>query len=104
MAPATLARALEPFFTTKPVGKGTGLGLSMVQGFVRQSGGDVRIDSVPGRGTTVSMLLPRAAGHRPDAGSSARSAADKRPRVLVVDDQEVVRRTLSLFLGKAGFA
>ena len=61
MAPATLARALEPFFTTKPHGTGTGLGLSMVQGFARQSGGDVRIDSALGQGTTVNLLLPRAA-------------------------------------------
>ena len=103
MAPATLARALEPFFTTKPHGKGTGLGLSMVQGFARQSGGDVQIESALGRGTTVSLLLPRAVGQRPDAGSDARTQSDERPRVLVVDDQEVVQRTLSLFLGKAGF-
>jgi PAS domain S-box-containing protein len=102
MAPETLARALEPFFTTKPLGKGTGLGLSMVQGFARQSGGDVQIDSALGRGTTVSLLLPLAARRR-DAGFNAPTGADERPRVLVVDDQEVVRRTLSLFLGKAGF-
>jgi len=60
MDPETLERALEPFFTTKEEGKGTGLGLPMVQGFARQSGGDLRIESALGRGTTVSLWLPRA--------------------------------------------
>ena len=60
MPPETLARATEPFFTTKPVGKGTGLGLSMVQGFAQQSGGDLTIRSAPGQGTAVSLWLPRA--------------------------------------------
>ena len=54
----TLDRAFEPFFTTKATGKGTGLGLSQVYGFATQSGGDVRIDSTPGKGTTVTLLLP----------------------------------------------
>jgi len=105
MAPATLARALEPFFTTKPVGTGTGLGLSMVQGFARQSGGDVRIDSALGQGTTVNLLLPRAAVQLAASGLESGTQADHgRGRVLVVDDQEVVRRTLSMFLTKAGFS
>lgn len=59
MAAETLARAFEPFYTTKPVGKGTGLGLSQVHGFVKQSGGNVRLESVVGRGTTVNVYLPR---------------------------------------------
>ena len=59
MAPDVVARAFDPFFTTKPIGMGTGLGLSMIYGFARQSGGQARIDSEPGRGTTVRLYLPR---------------------------------------------
>ena len=59
MAPDTIARAFEPFYTTKPIGMGTGLGLSMVYGFVRQSGGQVRIYSELDQGTMVCLYLPR---------------------------------------------
>jgi signal transduction histidine kinase len=52
-------RAVDPFFTTKPQGKGTGLGLSMTFGFVRQSNGYLTIDSAPGKGTTMTILMPR---------------------------------------------
>jgi signal transduction histidine kinase len=60
MSDSIKARLFEPFFTTKEVGKGTGLGLAQVYGFVRQSGGDVRVESMVGRGTKITILLPRA--------------------------------------------
>ena len=93
MSAATLARAQEPFFTTKGVGKGTGLGLSMVQGFTAQSGGAMRIGSEPGKGTKVTLWLPRA------KESSAAAREETQPiqpaearslRVLLVDDDILV--------------
>jgi signal transduction histidine kinase len=66
MPPEVMERAFEPFFTTKPEGKGTGLGLSMAHGFVKQSGGHIRLASVPDQGTTVTIYLPRALQDTPD--------------------------------------
>jgi signal transduction histidine kinase len=59
MPPEVITRVFEPFYTTKPIGQGTGLGLSMIYGFVQQSGGQVRIHSQVGQGTTVRLYLPR---------------------------------------------
>jgi PAS domain S-box-containing protein len=70
MSEAVQARLFEPFFTTKEVGKGTGLGLAQVYGFVRQSGGSVRADSVVGRGTTFTILLPRSTSQAPEDASA----------------------------------
>ena len=100
MSPDTLAHAVEPYFTTKAVGQGTGLGLSMVEGFARQSGGDVRIESTPGQGTTVSLFLPRAVELTQTAVVQAEHS---RGHILIADDEATVRRTLSMLLRKAGF-
>jgi PAS domain S-box-containing protein len=93
MSEATLARAQEPFFTTKGVGKGTGLGLSMVQGFTAQSGGAVRIRSEPGKGTTVMLWLPRAEENlatADEATQPSQPAEARSLRVLLVDDDVLV--------------
>jgi two-component system, cell cycle sensor histidine kinase and response regulator CckA len=94
MPPQVVARAIEPFFTTKEVGKGTGLGLSMVYGFVRQSGGQIAIDSVPGRGTTINICLPSVLVAKFDEPTAERlplTAAARSTTVLVVDDDRAVR-------------
>ena len=93
MSEETLARAQEPFFTTKGVGKGTGLGLSMVQGFTAQSGGGMQLKSEPGRGTAVSLWLPRARENLdiPVADiEPAQHAVPRNLRVLLVDDDILV--------------
>jgi len=81
MPPDVVARAFEPFFTTKEVGKGTGLGLSQVYGFIKQSGGDVAIDSVPGEGTTISIYLPAV------VGPVEEPRAEHTESVLIVEDE-----------------
>lgn len=104
IAPEHLEKVFEPFFTTKPVGKGTGLGLSQIFGFARQSGGDVTIDSQVGKGTTVSIILPRsleAAGHasdrraRPGQEGKEELAVPGAVVLVVEDDPRVSRSTVS---------
>jgi PAS domain S-box-containing protein len=106
MSEAVRARAFEPFFTTKPAGRGTGLGLSAVHGFANQSRGEVTIDSTPGAGTTLTLLLPQAdAGAPADtlaAGATA-AGADTSPlpkalKVLLVEDDSEVAATLGELL------
>jgi signal transduction histidine kinase/CheY-like chemotaxis protein len=96
MPPDVVERAFDPFYTTKGVGKGTGLGLSQVFGFVKQSGGHVKIYSEPGEGTTVKLYLPRHFGRTPQ-GRTDRAGSAPVPRaadgeiILVVEDEERVR-------------
>ncbi|MBK8164419.1 MAG: response regulator [bacterium] len=104
MDEAVRARAFDPFFTTKDRGKGTGLGLSTVYGIVRQSGGDVFLDSRPGQGTTVTVCLPRVApGAAPEAAAPARIAAHATATILVAEDEPMVRELTADCLARAGF-
>jgi signal transduction histidine kinase/CheY-like chemotaxis protein len=107
MDPATLTRATEPFFTTKPKGRGTGLGLSMAKGFAEQSGGAFAIASAPDRGTTVTLWLPQTneavAAASPAAPAPAAREPAARPHVLLVDDDELVRETMIESLADSGF-
>jgi len=109
MAPDVVARAFEPFFTTKPIGQGTGLGLSMIYGFAQQSGGQVRIYSEVGQGTTVSIYLPRHYGAgatelEPDvAAPTALTQSGQVATVLVVDDEPTVRMLVIDILQDLGF-
>lgn len=96
MSPAVSQRAFEPFFTTKSEGRGTGLGLSMVYGFVKQSGGHIYIDSESGRGTAVTVYMPRIDAPSTLAAGPAKPTYDPAGRgelILVVEDEEAVRRS-----------
>ncbi|CAI8725797.1 PAS domain-containing protein [Pseudomonas soli] len=108
MEKPVLARAMDPFFTTKPLGQGTGLGLSMIFGFVRQSGGQLKIASIPGQGTSISMFLPRHHGAAqclrgkttgcvvaPQTQGSARNVA-------VVEDELAMRKVMGEVLEEMG--
>lgn len=107
MSPEVLAHAFEPFFTTKAVGQGTGLGLSQVYGFVKQSGGHVRIESIPGSGTTVQILLPRLMHSAGDSDESSETpvadAGAARETVLVVEDDAGVRTYTVEVLRELGY-
>lgn len=110
MSPEVRARAFEPFFTTKDIGKGSGLGLSQVHGFVHQSGGRISIVSAPGEGTTVALYLPQAkAGATAPAAKPVNSVANGvtpalGETVLVVEDDDHVRRTATTALAALGYA
>lgn len=105
MTPEVMDRAFEPFFTTRPVGEGSGLGLSMVYGFVKQSGGHVKLYS-EGEGTTVKLYLPRSRRH-PEAVPEKRADDNKVPggqeTILVVEDDDEVRDFVVSTLGDLGY-
>ncbi len=107
MAPDVIARVFEPFFTTKPIGQGTGLGLSMIYGFTQQSGGQVRITSEVGRGTSVCIILPRHHGAgEPEAAHTALAEAPRAEQgetVLIVDDEPTVRMLVTEVLEDLGY-
>ena len=95
----TRQRAIEPFFSTKGLGAGTGLGLSMVHGLAGQLGGALRIDSAPGCGTTIELLLPASDAEAPAGGGEAAAIAAAAPlRVLLVDDEPLVRASTAAML------
>ncbi len=107
MPPEVIARAFDPFFTTKPIGQGTGLGLPMIYGFVRQSGGQVRVYSEVGHGTTMCLYLPRHDGHEAtvaaETGAGGPAPARHGETVLVVDDEPTVRMLVTEVLEDLGY-
>jgi CheY-like chemotaxis protein len=107
MEPGVIERAFDPFFTTKPLGEGTGLGLSMVYGFARQSGGQVRIYSEIGKGTTMCIYLPRHVGAAEEV-QSVEAAYPAQPgqgeTVLVLDDEPTIRMLIREVLIENGYS
>lgn len=103
MLPEVKARALEPFFTTKPPGQGSGLGLSMVYGFARQSGGHLSLESRLGYGTRVDLYLPVSAVAATAAAAPTPRIAISAGHVLVVEDEPAVRKVAARFLRSLGY-
>lgn len=103
MDETTVKRAIEPFFSTKGIGRGTGLGLSMVHGLASQLGGILKIDSKPGLGTSISLWLPQATETPLPRLFEAEAPLVTTGRVLLVDDEEVVRATTADMLAELGF-
>ena len=107
MTPEVRSRIFEPFFTTKPVGEGTGLGLSVLHGIVGSLSGSVTVDSMPGGGTTVEVILPAVVDHRDADHANATSERGAAPtignRILLVDDESAVADVLARLLVREGF-
>ena len=108
MTPAVISHAFEPFFTTKPFGQGTGLGLSMIYGFARQSGGQIRIYSELGKGTTMCLYLPRHERWRGGEESFATCRQGDKPAgdgevVMVIDDEPTIRMLIAEVLEEQGY-
>ncbi|MCK1734884.1 CHASE3 domain-containing protein [Bradyrhizobium sp. 138] len=103
MAPDVQLKAFEPFFTTKEVGKGSGLGLSMVYGFVKQSGGHIKIYSEEGHGTTIKLYLPPGEGPTDVAAAVAPQAEGGAETIFVVEDDNLVRNFVTAQLQSLGY-
>ncbi|MFL5201948.1 MAG: PAS domain S-box protein, partial [Microvirga sp.] len=106
MTPEIVNRVFEPFFTTKEIGKGTGLGLSQVYGFVTQSGGHIKVDSTPGQGTRVTMLLPAqetGIETSEEEDETERPARDSAGTVLIVEDEPAVLEVASDIFDSLGY-
>ena len=108
MEPAVMSHVFEPFFTTKPFGQGTGLGLSMIYGFARQSGGQIRIYTELGKGTTMCLYLPRH-DHNAEHEDSLSGVHKDTPSgdgevVMVIDDEPTIRMLISEILEDQGYA
>ncbi|MCC2975668.1 PAS domain S-box protein [Sphingomonas sp. PL-96] len=106
MSPDTITHAFEPFFTTKPLGHGTGLGLSMIYGFAKQSGGQVRIYSEVGHGTTVCVYLPRHHGEAENVeihNAAVVAGTANAQTILVVDDEATIRHLIDEVLDDLGY-
>jgi signal transduction histidine kinase/CheY-like chemotaxis protein len=99
-----VARAFDPFFTTQPEGKGSGLGLSMVAGFVRQAGGHINIYSEPGHGTSVKLYFKRSHDDVMQSPETQASPLANRETILVVEDDETLRTTVTATLKELGYA
>jgi CheY-like chemotaxis protein len=106
MTEAVREHAVDPFFTTKPLGQGTGLGLSMIYGFLSQSGGQIRIDSEVGKGTSVCLYLPRyngTAGEGDEVAAQSLSPTEGKGTVLVIDDEPMIRMLAVNILEDLGY-
>ena len=108
MPPDVIAKVFDPFFTTKPTGQGTGLGLSQVYGFVKQSGGHIKIYSEPGQGTSVKLYLPRFVGDQNQSDSESSASHDvpagrSGETVLIVEDEDKVRELAVLSMKELGY-
>jgi PAS domain S-box-containing protein len=104
MSPEVLARAFDPFFTTKKPGEGAGMGLSVVHGIVKNHGGSISAYSEEGRGTTFNIYLPRMRGDLKTESPSAKPVAPGSGRILFVDDEEIVVRSMQPMLERLGYA
>jgi signal transduction histidine kinase/CheY-like chemotaxis protein len=103
MNQATLAKIFDPYFTTKAFGQGSGIGLSVVHGIVNRHGGKIRVDSEPGKGTTVTVLLAAHKSQTPSHPEPAEALRQGRERILLVDDEPAIRRLGKQHLEKLGY-